>query len=33
VQQALRALANESGDLGTEQLVTWVLRSMARGVS
>ena len=31
VQQALRALANESGDLGTEQLVTWVLRSMARG--
>ena len=33
VQKALRALANESGDLGTEQLVTWVLRSMARGVS
>ena len=33
VQQALRALANDSGDVGTEQLVTWVLRSMARGVS
>ena len=32
VQQALRALANESGDVGTEQLVTWVLRSMARSV-
>lgn len=32
VQQALRALANDSGDVGTEQLVTWVLRSMARSV-
>ena len=32
VQQALRALANDSDDVGTEQLVTWVLRSMARSV-
>ena len=32
VQQALQALANDSGDVGTEQLVTWVLRSMARSV-
>ena len=32
VQQALRALANDSSDVGTEQLVTWVLRSMARSV-
>ena len=32
VQQALRALANDSGDVGTEQLVAWVLRSMARSV-
>ena len=31
VQHALRALASESGEVGTEQLVTWVLRSMARG--
>ena len=31
VQQALRAMASEPGGVGTEQLVTWVLRGMARG--
>ena len=31
VQQALRAMASEPGEVGTEQLVTWVLRGMARG--
>ena len=31
VQQALRAMASEPGEVGTERLVTWVLRGMARG--
>jgi len=31
VEQAQRALAGENASVGTEQLVTWVLRSMARG--